>query len=380
MGLLDRHTHQEGAHVPAADPAVYQAPLGVRFVGAGLDRATVYVADHPTADIPLAALCDYGSFLALSALQRGQFTVGAVAVICHEANRILCAVFGDKSQKPWVLAEEWQRQSAVDGVQYALDNPDADPAAQHAKWMADKLAAGWVLGEVKDAEAVPPTHPDLVPYDELPEFAKAKDHLFKGIVNALAGFVGVGVVETNNVEVVGRPPEVEEFDAHLVTDEEAKALREPAGDEAEQVQKEAPDAVEDLSHLTPAEGEGGPSGQAGQTTATTPENAVASPPETDPNAVLDSTLTDPAPAEPEPPTEEEAAEAPADVQHSSSAPPRLKQGSLPEDFPARGVLAENGISTWAQLRKVEVSRLTDLPGIGDATVKKIEDYMVSAGG
>lgn len=379
MGLIDR-TKQQGDHKPAADPAVYQAAEGVRFVGGGLDRATVYVMDQPAAEIPLAALCDYGSFLALSALERGQFTAGAVAIICHEANRILCALFGDKSQKPWVLAAEWQRQSAVDGVQYALDNPDAGPEAQHEQWMSDRLAAGWVLGEVKDPEAVPPTHPDLVPYDELPEFAKAKDHLFKGIVNALAGFVGVRVVETSNVGVVGRPPELNDFDDRVVTDEQADARDEKAGDGSQPKDDAAP--------------AGEPSGQAGQTTADTPENAVASPPETEPNAILDSSLSNPAP------TEDDAAEgdddtgaddtedgdtkgadeSPADVQHSSSAPPRPRQGNLPEDFPARGVLAENGISTWAQLRKVEVSRLTDLPGIGDATVKKIEDYVVSAGG
>lgn len=106
-----------------------------------------------------------------------------IARVCHEANRAWCVENGDTSQKPWGDAEPWQRDSAIKGVQFALANPDAPASAQHDAWSADKLAAGWRYGEVKDADAK--THPCLVPFDQLPHHQQAKDRLFKAIVASL---------------------------------------------------------------------------------------------------------------------------------------------------------------------------------------------------
>lgn len=106
-----------------------------------------------------------------------------IAPICHQANAAWCKANGDYSQKVWELAEEWQRDSAIKGVQFRLDNPDAKEDAQHNAWMADKVNDGWVYGETKDAEAK--THPCIVPFDQLPEFQQKKDKLFCAIVDAL---------------------------------------------------------------------------------------------------------------------------------------------------------------------------------------------------
>lgn len=115
--------------------------------------------------------------------------VSDIAAICHDANATLCHVNGDDSQKLWPYADAWQRESAIKGVRFAIAHPDAPPSAQHEAWMDEKLAAGWVLGDVKDPKATPPTHPCLIPYDQLPAEQRAKDHLFKAIVNALAPFL-----------------------------------------------------------------------------------------------------------------------------------------------------------------------------------------------
>jgi hypothetical protein len=110
-------------------------------------------------------------------------TENYIARACHQANKGLCEAFGDHSQVDWHAAEQWQRDSAVKGVQFALANPDATSIAQHDAWLADKRADGWTYGQVKDAEAK--THPCLVPYDQLPKEQQVKDHVFKAIVTAL---------------------------------------------------------------------------------------------------------------------------------------------------------------------------------------------------
>jgi hypothetical protein len=107
----------------------------------------------------------------------------SIAMVCHEANRVWCFVNGDQSQRPWPDAEEWQRDSAVKGVLFRLENSDAGHDAQHNAWMQDKINDGWVYGEVKDAEAK--THPCIVPFDQLPEFQQKKDAIFAAIVDAL---------------------------------------------------------------------------------------------------------------------------------------------------------------------------------------------------
>lgn len=110
-------------------------------------------------------------------------TIESIATVCHEANRAYCQSLGDNSQLPWGEAPQWQRDSAIAGVQFKIDNPDAGPDASHNSWLAQKEAEGWVYGEVKDVEAK--THPCFVPYDELPEDQKAKDALFIGVCKAL---------------------------------------------------------------------------------------------------------------------------------------------------------------------------------------------------
>ena len=104
-----------------------------------------------------------------------------IARVCHEANRAWCVANGDDSQVPWDDAPEWQRQSAINGVQAALVG--ATPEQLHESWMQEKQRDGWVYGAVKNAATK--EHPCLVPYDKLPIEQRRKDHLFRAIVSAL---------------------------------------------------------------------------------------------------------------------------------------------------------------------------------------------------
>lgn len=107
-----------------------------------------------------------------------------IARVAHEVNRGICKAAGDHSQRPWDEAEPWQRDSARKGVAYALANPGATAKDQHDAWMADKLAAGWVYGPVKDANVL--THPCLVPYDNLSFADRVKDYAFRAVVGSMA--------------------------------------------------------------------------------------------------------------------------------------------------------------------------------------------------
>ena len=106
-----------------------------------------------------------------------------IARVAHEINRAYCASLGDASQPAWEEAPEWQRASALAGVDMHLANPDATPEQSHESWLAQKVADGWTYGPVKDAEKK--QHPCCVPYADLPAEQKAKDYLFRGVVHAL---------------------------------------------------------------------------------------------------------------------------------------------------------------------------------------------------
>jgi hypothetical protein len=106
-----------------------------------------------------------------------------IAMVCHQANKQWCMANNDHSQKDWHEAEGWQKDSAIKGVEFKLNNPEAGEDAQHNAWMEDKLKDGWVYGEVKDITAK--THPCIVSFNKLPEFQQKKDALFCAIVNAL---------------------------------------------------------------------------------------------------------------------------------------------------------------------------------------------------
>ena len=110
-----------------------------------------------------------------------------IAKVAHEVNRAFCKAIGDNSQPAWEDAPEWQRSSAINGVQFHVDNPDAKPSASHESWLAEKERDGWKYGPVKDADKK--EHPCFVPYNELPMEQKAKDYLFGAVCDQLKPFL-----------------------------------------------------------------------------------------------------------------------------------------------------------------------------------------------
>lgn len=106
-----------------------------------------------------------------------------IARVCHEVNRAYCHSIGDDSQSAWEDAPEWQKQSAIVGVEFTIAHPEAGPSASHESWLREKEADGWKFGLVKDSEKK--EHPCYMPYDELPAAQKTKDYLFQAIICSL---------------------------------------------------------------------------------------------------------------------------------------------------------------------------------------------------
>ena len=107
----------------------------------------------------------------------------AIARVAHEAVRAYKQALGQDVLPPWDDAPEWMHEATLVAVKDRLTNPTAPPSAQHEAWLAQKQAAGWRYGKVKDAEAK--THPLMVPYAELPDAERRKDALIQTVVDAL---------------------------------------------------------------------------------------------------------------------------------------------------------------------------------------------------
>lgn len=114
-------------------------------------------------------------------------TTEQAAEVCHEANRAYCRTIGDTSQQDWNSAPEWQKDSAVKGVDFHLSalrlGNKPLPSASHESWLEEKRLAGWTYGSVKNPETK--EHPCFIPYEELPLEQRGKDYIFSGIVESL---------------------------------------------------------------------------------------------------------------------------------------------------------------------------------------------------
>lgn len=114
-------------------------------------------------------------------------TTTDIAQVAHELNKAYCESIGDNSQPSWENAPEWQKSSAINGVQFHIDNPDAKPSHSHESWLKQKEDEGWKYGEVKDPSKK--EHPCFVPYDQLPTEQKSKDFIFRQTVHSLQKFL-----------------------------------------------------------------------------------------------------------------------------------------------------------------------------------------------
>lgn len=108
-----------------------------------------------------------------------------IARVAHEVNRAYCMFIGDNTQVPWSEAPQWQKDSAIAGVENIIKNPNVSPEQMHEHWLKVKKDDGWQWGAEKSV--VHKLHPCMVPYDRLPENQRVKDHLFSAVAKSLLG-------------------------------------------------------------------------------------------------------------------------------------------------------------------------------------------------
>jgi len=137
-----------------------------------------------------------------------------IASIAHALNAAYCASIGDASQPAWDDAPDWQKNSAIAGVEMHLANPDATPEQSHESWLEQKIADGWTYGEVKDPEKK--EHPCCVPFEELAPEQKAKDYLFRATVHALKDIPDADEAVTKALSEIEAPGGVPKIPSNCV--------------------------------------------------------------------------------------------------------------------------------------------------------------------
>ncbi len=108
-----------------------------------------------------------------------------IAIMCHAINRGICSAIGDHVMPPWDECPETMRKSVLEGVMTHRDNPELAPRQSHERWLEFKVNDGWSWGPKKDYDKK--THPQMLPYDELPAEQRLKDHVFKAVVLVMRG-------------------------------------------------------------------------------------------------------------------------------------------------------------------------------------------------
>jgi hypothetical protein len=112
-------------------------------------------------------------------------TPAEIGAVCHAANLEYRILMEEDGGPNWEDAPASHRASLINGVMFALANPDATPEQQHAAWYQEKASQGWKYGPEKNTDKR--EHPCFVPYHQLPVSQRRKDALFRAIVLALKG-------------------------------------------------------------------------------------------------------------------------------------------------------------------------------------------------
>jgi hypothetical protein len=109
--------------------------------------------------------------------------LGAAARAGHVAVRAYMFAAGQEDVKPpWNDLPVENRVQIVRAVQMMVQYPNLEPAQAHAIWVSERRKQGWALGP-KNQDAK--TSPHICAYEDLSEYRKTSDAIFRAVVFAV---------------------------------------------------------------------------------------------------------------------------------------------------------------------------------------------------
>ena len=112
------------------------------------------------------------------------------AVFVYEAARLENEAAGRPiNPEPWASRDAGFRANMIKAVDRQCgDGKLTSPEALHDAWVEAYLHLGWKYGPERDPEAK--THPDMVPFNELPRLEQEKDWVFFMLCEIAAHIAG----------------------------------------------------------------------------------------------------------------------------------------------------------------------------------------------
>jgi hypothetical protein len=157
-----------------------------------------------------------------------------IAQVVFAANRQYIEYIGGRAINPsWEEAHEEHRQSLIKAIKSLITDPRT-PESNHEAWCEARKSEGWKLDKVYNSSKK--THPNLIPYRELPFEEQLKDHLFMGIASIFVSGLEMykmpeftGEMESvKTTDEAPDPPTIEELtnavNEAVANDDLAKAL------------------------------------------------------------------------------------------------------------------------------------------------------------
>jgi hypothetical protein len=114
---------------------------------------------------------------------------GIIAKVIHSANRAYVDAIGGRAVNlTWEEIREEERQGLIKAVASMIVNPQL-PETSHEQWCLAREKEGWTKDVRYDYNRK--THPNLIPYDQLPLEEQFKDHMFMGIASIFCGSLSI---------------------------------------------------------------------------------------------------------------------------------------------------------------------------------------------
>ena len=100
------------------------------------------------------------------------------AIFVYEAARLEAEISGRPIvPEPWEKRDDQFKNQFVEVIrQQCSDNKFESAEASHDSWWREYERMGWKYGPVRDTTLK--THPDMVPFDDLPKSEQDKDEIF----------------------------------------------------------------------------------------------------------------------------------------------------------------------------------------------------------